>query len=141
MTTPNLTWADATLVTVRYLRTAIGALSTGTYPALTGMRVGRTLPKDLAMPFTRVGRTGGPITEVYDDARLLVESFAATGDDAAANAAIVRDLMRLMPGARDGFTVSRVVEVGGPADISDPMTQLPRQLATYSVRLRANARP
>lgn len=140
MTPQPLAWPDATLITVRYLRTALGALSTGTYPSLTGMRVGRALPSPMSTPFTRVGRVGGPIDEVYDDARLLVESFAATADAVAANAGLVRDLMRLMPGARDGFTVSRVVEVGGPAELDDPQTTLPRYVATYSARFRANAR-
>lgn len=140
MTTPQLAWPDATLVTVNYLRAAFSGLSTGTYPSITGMRVGRVLPKDLAMPFTRVGRVGGPIDEVYDDARLLVESFDTTADDVATNAGLVRDLMRLMPGVRDGFKVVRVVEVGGPASIADEQTNLPRNLATYSVRFRANAR-
>lgn len=140
MSAPPLSWPDATLVTVHYLRTAIGALSTVTYPALAGMAVGDVLPPTMAVPYTRVGRVGGVIDEVYDDARLLVESFATLPELAGANAAIVRDLMRLMPGSRDGFTVTRVVEVGGPASITDPQTQLPRYLATYSVRFRANAR-
>ncbi len=137
-TSAPLAWPDATLVTVDYLRAAFGALSG--YASLTGMRVGRTLPNPPTTPFTRVGRVGGPISEVYDDARLIVESFAATADDAAVNAGLVRELMRLMPGVRDGFTVVRVVEVGGPADIADEQTNLPRYIGTYSVRFRANAR-
>lgn len=140
MTVPTFTWADATLITVHYLRGSLGALSTGTYPSLTGMRVGRKLPDPPAVPFTRVGRVGGPLSEVYDDARVLVESFAADADDAATNAGLVRDLMRLMPGVRDGFTVVAVTENGGPADITDEQTGLPRYLATYTVRIRANAR-
>jgi hypothetical protein len=140
VTIPALTWPDASWVTISYLRSAIGALSTVTYPALTGMDVGRKLPDPMTVPFTRVGRVGGVISEVYDDARLMVESFAGTPDAAADNAAIVRDLMRLMVGSRSGFTVSRVIEVGGPAEIDDPQTGLPRYLSTYSVRFRANAR-
>lgn len=136
-----LAWPDATLLVTSHLRTALAALSTATYPSLTGMHVGRVLPNPPTTPFTRVGRVGGPISEVHDQPRMLVESFADTADAAAANAGLIRDLMRLMPGVRGGFTVEAVTEVGGPAELDDPQTGLPRYLATYSLRIRANARP
>lgn len=135
-----LAWPDATLLTTTYLRSTIAALSTVTYPSLTGMKVGRVLADPPVLPFTRVGRAGGPIVDVHDQPRLLVESYAATAEAAAANAGLIRDLMRLMPGVRSGFVVVAVTESAGPAEIYDQQADLNRYMATYSLRIRANTR-
>ena len=138
---PALTFPDAELLVVTYLRAGLGALSTATYPALTDVTVGTKLPTDRSKPFVRVGRVGGVREGLFDQPRILLESWATTAEAAAANCDVVRDLMWRIPGVRSTFNVSNVVEASGPVNLTDPETGTPRYLLTVAFRVRAADRP
>jgi hypothetical protein len=140
VTLPSLTWPDAALLVVDYLRDGLADFSTVTYPDLVGVAVGVKLPAGGELPFVRVGRVGGTRDGIFDQPRILVESWAVTSDSAAANNDLVRDLMWQLPGVRSGHHVSSLVEVGGPADIADPIAGTPRYLTTFAFRVRGNPR-
>lgn len=100
--------------------------------------VATRVPDPRPAAWVRVQRVGGVAAGPVDNARIVVESWAALEADAAALAAAVRDLMRRMPGNVPGYRVARVTESGGPALIADPLTGTPRYWATFEVVVRAD---
>lgn len=136
-------WPDAVALTVTYLRSGLATYSTSTYPALAGFKVAAKVPANRPLPLVVVSRVGGARdgSGLFDQPRLLVESWAETSEKAAKNVDLIRDLFHQMPGVHSGFNVSGVTEVGGPANIPDPSSGTPRYLLTVSFRVRGNARP
>jgi hypothetical protein len=137
---PSMTWPDAALLVVDHLRGVLDTYSTTTYPSLDGYAVGVKVPDGRPVPFVRVGRVGGTRDGLFDQPRILVESWAGTSFAAAANTDLIRDAMWQLPGVRSGHHVSALTEVGGPADIADPETGSPRYLMTFAFRVRGNPR-
>jgi len=139
--TPPLMWPDAELLVIDYLRAGLALVDTVDYPAADGIAIGVKVPEGRPVPFVRVNRVGGVRAGVFDQPRILLESWAAHSHSAAANLDLIRDLMWQLTGERSGYSVSNVVEVGGPANIADPDTGSPRYLMTFGFTVRANPRP
>ena len=142
MSLPTQAWADATLLTITYLRAQLAALSTVTYPELVGVSVHATLPQNRTLPVVLVSRVGGTLdaTGITDSPRMYLECWADTAPHAATIAGLVRDVMRLIAGVQSGFVVNNPREVGGPVDLTDPDTATPRYVLTVQFDVRANAR-
>ena len=76
---------------------------------------------------------------VVDNAQLSIDCWAERDDDLADLMAEVRGLVLAMHGVVvDGAQVYRVTEVGGPADIPDPVSDMPRMRWTVQVQLRGD---
>lgn len=135
-----LTWPDVVTITVPYLRDAFSNLDPDVYPDSVNVTVANRVPDDRPVPCVRVQREGGEAGRVHDTARLIVECWHDRDDNAAALANITRDLLRVMPGSRDGWTVTRALEESGPSAIADPDSDLPRYVFVVGVTVRAKPR-
>lgn len=135
-----LTWPDVVTIAVPYLRAALGALDPLIYPNAADADVVNRIPDDRPVPCVRVQRNGGTAGQTHDQATLIVECWHDRDDKAADLAGITRDLLRVMPGERDGWTVTRVVEESGPSAIADPESDLPRYVFVVGVTVRAKPR-
>lgn len=135
-----LTWPDVVTITVPYLRDAFAALDPDVYPESADAAVSNRVPEDRPTPYVRVQRSGGEAGQTHDTATLIVECWHDRDDQAAALANVTRDLMRVIPGQRDGWTVTRVVEQSGPSAIADPDSDVPRYVFIVGVTVRAKPR-
>lgn len=91
------------------------------------------------LPLVRVQRVGGAARQGgLDDARVLVECWAATDAAAWDLVAAARDVLRRLPGTGP---VRACAETGGPALLADPLTGTPRYLLTAVVTVRATTAP
>lgn len=135
-----LTWPDVVTITVPYLRDALDALDPDVYPDSAHATVANRVPETRPVPCVRVQRSGGEAGQTHDTATVIVECWHDRDDRAAALANMTRDLMRVMPGQRDGWTVTRVVEQSGPSAIADPDSDLPRYVFIVGVTIRAKPR-
>ncbi|MFB6535111.1 hypothetical protein ACFCY8_30205 [Streptomyces noursei] len=75
-------------------------------------------------------------TPVSDRPRLNVECWSDTESGAHDLAALTRALVGALPGVRDGVTVYRVTEVGGPQWLPDSATSSPRYAFAVEVHMR-----
>lgn len=114
-------YPDVTLVVVNYLRDALGTV--GVYTRVPESRPGS---------FVLVARRGGVADGPIDRARLVLECWAPDEGEAAALAGAVRDHMRRMRGAFDGYRVARTSEAG-LAFLPDELTDTPRYLLTIEL--------
>ena len=135
-----LTWPDVVTITVPYLRAALAALDSTTYPNAANATVANTVPENRPVPCGRIQRSGGTATQTHDQATLIVECWHDRDDKAADLASITRDLLRVMPGDRSGWSITRVTETSGPAAIADPDSDLPRYTFVIEVTVRAKKR-
>ena len=135
-----LTWPDVVTITVPYLRAALAALDSDVYPNAADATVANRVPDDRPVPCVRVQREGGQAGRTHDEARLVIECWHDRDDKAADLASITRDLLRVMPGSRSGWTVTRVIEESGPSAIADPESDLPRFVFGVGVTVRAKPR-
>jgi hypothetical protein len=96
-----------------------------------------TRPAD-ATSFVRVLRTGGPApTRVTDSPQVTVEAYAARESAAIALLGRARRALADLPGTElDGWAVKSVDEIGGPANLPDPNSELYRYTYTAVVQVR-----
>jgi hypothetical protein len=135
-----LTWPDVVTITVPYLRAELQSLDPDEYPEAAGADCSNRVPEERPVPYVRVQREGGEAGRTHDNATLIIECWHDRDDKAAALANITRDLLRIMPGMRDGWTVTRVEEQSGPSAIADPDSDLPRYVFIVGVTVRAKPR-
>lgn len=135
-----LSWPDPVTISVNYLRAALAALPAQTYPNAANATVSNRVPESRPVPLVRIQREGGVATQTHDRARLIVECWHGNDAQAASLCGTVRDVLRIMPGVRGGWTVSRVLEESGPTAIADPESDLPRYVFVIEVTVRAKPR-
>lgn len=135
-----LSWPDPVTLAITYLRTAFAALDAGNYPNAQGVTVSARVPDDRPVPCVRVQREGGTMSQLHDVGRLMVESWHDRDDKAADLCGITRDLLRIMPGVVDGWTIHRVEEITGPTALSDPISDSPRYFTVVELTIRAKPR-
>lgn len=125
---PAVTFPDAVALVVGYLSDEIDA------------DVYKRVPTTRPAEFVTVARSGGVVSNfVVDNAQLSIDCWAERDDDLADLMAEVRGLVLAMHGVVvDGAQVYRVIEVGGPADIPDPVSDMPRMRWTVQVQLRGD---
>ncbi|MEU7584431.1 hypothetical protein AB0B50_43405 [Streptomyces sp. NPDC041068] len=85
----------------------------------------------------RIG--GTQQTPVSDRPRLDVHCWAESESAAHDLAALSRALLGDLPGVRDGVTVYRVSEVGGPMWLPDDQTSAPRFAFAVEIHMRGRA--
>jgi hypothetical protein len=108
---------------------------------LAGIHVGTVIPKIRPASFVLVRRLGGvQRNRVVDEALLGVECWAAT--DAAAHdlAQQCRALLHSLEGSYVGSVwVYRITEAGGPSDLPDPLSDVPRYVFSLAIAVRGAA--
>lgn len=88
--------------------------------------------------FVVVRRVGGPSRDiVIDDALITVDAYGPDSGDAHDLAQLCRGITHTMPGRVP--QIRKVVDVGGPSDLPDPLTDLPRFTFTIQVSTRGVA--
>ena len=122
---------DATAVVVRFLARQFAATDA---PVPVGTRVPNPRPER----FVLVRRVGGHrATLVTDAARLAVEAWDSSPANAADLAERCRSWLHAMAGTvQDDVPVYVVGDVGGPADLPDPLSDQPRYTFTVEVTVR-----
>lgn len=133
---PNaLRYPDAVAVTNTYLRAALVA-------AGQAVPVVSRVPTTRPAKFVRVMRTGGPetIRRVVDGAQVTVDCWAPGDGEAMDLANLCRQLIHAMGATvQSGASVHRVDELGGPADLPDPVSNTPRVTFTVQIQMRGSA--
>jgi len=88
--------------------------------------------------FVRVLRTGGPApTRVTDSPQVTVEAYHSLESGAVTLLGRARRALADLPGTElDGWAVKSVVELGGPANLPDPNSQLHRYTYSAVVQIR-----
>lgn len=89
----------------------------------------------------QIRRVGGTADTVRDRARVDVFTWHQTDEDAMADALVVRAGIWALSGTTllGGVQCYRIEETLGPRQFDDPITGLPRVLATYVLHVRADA--
>lgn len=130
-----IVFPDASAVVVGHLRDSLAARG---FPTPVGTRVPNPRP---AGRLVVVSRTGGVAANlVVDEAMLTVDCWGDREQDAHDLAQLCRALVRAAAGSvLGGVAVYRVVEVGGPQNLPDPLSASPRYLFTLMVGLRGVA--
>jgi len=102
----------------------------------------KRVPSPRPAAFVAVLRSGGERRDVVvDDAILSVDCWADDDETVADLVSAVRARLFGLAGERftDGTQVYRVDEVGGPADLPDPLSDSPRMRWTVRVQVRGAA--
>lgn len=124
---PAIYFPDAVALTIGYL--------SDEFPTVP---VHKRVPNPRPDRFVTILRTGGPRRSfVVDDAQLTIDCWA-TDDAAVADlASEVRAAMNSMQGVVvDDVQVYRVNELAGPADLPDPVSDMPRMRWSVVVATR-----
>jgi hypothetical protein len=123
---PVVVFPDAAAVVTTYLTDALT------------VHVGTLIPKPRPTSFVYVRRVGGTARDVViDDATLAVECWAATQAAAHDLAQTARAELHALAGdVVDGVTVFRVIDIAGPADLPDPVSDQARYTFTVAVAVR-----
>ena len=109
---------------------------------LTGVTVGNKLPNPRPDPFVLIQRHGGVRqTVVTDAAQVGLECWAGRDYEAHDLLQQCRSLLLYqIPGQiLSGYTVYRVDEVGGPSNLPDPTSSMPRWVMELQVHVRGLA--
>lgn len=109
---------------------------------LTGVTVGNKLPNPRPDPFVLIQRHGGlRQTVVTDAAQVGLECWAGRDYEAHDLLQQCRSLLLYqIPGQiLSGYTVYRVDEVGGPSNLPDPTSSMPRWVMELQVHVRGIA--
>lgn len=103
-----------------------------------GVTTDTKVPNPRPDEFYRVQRVGGTSREiVVDDATIVVEAWAPTDQEAADLAQLARaHLLAAQNDTYDGTLIYRVIDVGAPGLLPDPLSGSPRSTATYQVTVR-----
>ena len=128
-----IVFPDAEQVLCDWLEPALAARGTA-------VPVTTRVPSPRPARFVRVIRTGGVrATLVTDAPQVTVESFAGTEAAAAALAQLCRALLNAAPGQVAAAVVYKVVELAGPQNLPDPLTDQIRYTQTFEIHLRGAA--
>ena len=141
--TESLTWADAELLNIDYLRTELVAYATAHAGSVAaGVRVMNKPPagEQVPTPLVTCRRVGGTAAQMFDHPRIQVRAWHASEQQAEGLMNLVRDLLRLMPGEHGGFHVTRVAEFIGPTAVPDPDSQTPQRMMTVEETIKATRR-
>ncbi len=132
--TETIVFPDATLAAVTAIRAGLTAASS---TATVGTRV----PNPRPALFAVVRRIGGVRRNlVTDSAQLSVECWGQSEQTAHDLAQLCRGIVHAAQGTDQGGTVVYwVAEIGGPALLADPESDLPRYVATYEIGTRGTA--
>lgn len=129
---PTLVFPDAVQLALDVL--------TAELPALVGTAVptGNRVPSPRPPTFVRVRRQGGTrITVVTEAAQLAIEAWAPDVAGADQLAQACRSVLFGMKGRTvNGIPVYLVEDVGGPAEVADPLSDQPRAQFAVAVHLR-----
>lgn len=105
---------DVEMLVTTYVR---AALALRVEPYTTGVKVGVTVPNPRPTRLVTVRRDGGPRLDVVrESARIGVNVWAGTEQDASDLARLVRALLWAMP---DGKPVTKVTELSGPSPVAE----------------------
>lgn len=134
MAQPVVLFPDATAL-------AISAIVAGFITQSESVVVDNQVPVPRPVELVTVRRVGGPIRDlVTDDARLSIETWAATVARAMDLAQLARAFVHAMRGSTvDGYAVYRVTELLGPTELPDPNSTSPRVAQTVQVAVRGAA--
>jgi len=125
---PLVTFPDVELFLTGWLRTALAAR---TELFKVGVVVASAVPTNRPARLVTIRRDGGPRIDVArESARIGVNVYAATEQDAAALAGLVRALLWACP---DGAPICRAVELSGPSPVADVV---PRRYMTFELVVR-----
>lgn len=129
MTTEAVAYPDAVNVAISWLTDQLGAI------------VLPRVPNPRLAEMVVVRRTGGVrLNLVADDAVLTVEAWAASDEAAHDLAQEARGYLHAMRGeVIEGVTVYRIADVGGPAFLPDPDSDVPRYTFSVSAAMRGSA--
>jgi hypothetical protein len=128
--TELITFPDVESAAIDYL---IGVLDTVGDTAW----VGNFIPKPRPTRMVKVIRTGGPrLSLVLEQAQITYECWDELAQDAHDLAQMVRGLLWVMPDRYTTVTTYKVVDLGGPANLPDPDTALPRYTGTVLITTR-----
>lgn len=129
---PTLIFPDAVALALDQLNVELPIILGEAVP--TGNRVPSPRPER----FVRVQRQGGTrITVVTEAAQLAVEAWAADVAGAQQLAQVCRSILHGMKGRTfGGIPVYRVEDVGGPAEVADPLSDQPRAQFAVAIHLR-----
>lgn len=109
---------------------------------LTGVTVGNKLPNPRPDPFILIQRHGGVRQSVVTDAAQVgLECWAGRDYEAHDLLQQCRSLLLYqIPGQiLSGYTVYRVDEMGGPSNLPDPTSSMPRWVMELQVHVRGLA--
>lgn len=125
---------DAVAVVTAYLRPAL--VAAGRTVAVMG-----DPPNPIPAELVTVSRTGGPkVLPVVDGAQITVDCWSTSPPSAMSLAELARQLIDHAAGSvQSGVPVHRVVDVGGPNDLPDPVSGKPRVSFTIQVQIRGVA--
>ena len=125
---------DATDVVIDYLATELAARGNSA-------PVRSRVPNPRPAPFVLVRRLGGPRRDLVTDSPMIgVECWAASEADAHDLAQLCRALVFAMRGTtQSGVAVYGVDEVGGLANLPDPLSDHPRYIFTTTINMRGQA--
>jgi hypothetical protein len=105
------------------------------------VHVGTHVPHPRPTPFVLARRLGGPRRDMVTDLpEIGFECWAATAVEAHDLAQLCRAISFGMRGrAIGGVAVYRVDEIGGPAQLPDPISDEPRYVFTHQIAMRGRA--
>lgn len=131
-TIPTLMFPDAVQLTLDRLNAELPALVGA--PVQTGNRV----PSPRPAQFVRVRRMGGTrVTVVTEAAQLSIEAWSLDVASADELAQACRSVLFGMKGRTfGGIPVYLVEDIGGPAEVADPLSDQPRAQFSVAVHLR-----
>lgn len=103
--------------------------------------VGTRVPNPRPDRFFVLRRTGGPRSSVVTEAaQMTIESWAPLEEAAYEQYSVARGLLLALPGRNlGGYTVYRVDEFSGPANLPDPRSGQVRYSQTVAVHIRGAA--
>ena len=126
---PVVIFPDVELWAASYLRTAL-ADRPEAYAA--GVYVGNTVPETRQDRMVVIRRDGGPTSRLRDTARLTVNVWGQSDQEATDLARLVGALLWAAP---DGDPVIYITQPTGPTPVADPSRQ-PLRLQTFELTVR-----
>jgi hypothetical protein len=134
MSVPLLVFPDVVALVVGQLAAQLPALVGGP------VHVGNRVPTPRPERFVVVRRAGGDrVTIVTEAATINVAAWAQSVPDADDIAQACRSALHAMGGANvDGVPVYKVVDLGGPAEEADPLSDQPMSQLSVSVHVRGH---
>lgn len=119
----------------------IGIINDGYVAQDIDVVVDTTVPTPRPDEFVVVRRVGGPQRDLVTDEPLLtLEASAQTEFRARQLLDYARAFVKAARGTvRDGASIYSVHEISGPADLPDPVAQIPRSSATWQLAVRGTA--
>lgn len=132
---PVISFPDPVVIVLRFLVQQL--LNLG-HPVPMGTKIPNPRPPE----FVLVRRVGGSRQNfVVDAARLAIEAWSTTPGDAADLAEQCRALVLSMQGTvQSSIPIYQVIDVGGPGDLPDPLSDQPRYSFAVEMHIRGGVR-